>query len=105
MPQPEIAEEQDFQASRLLIGWTAMNLLTPESVQDGTYDVFFLSAFGLMPGHVPVSVKVKSAFFPTSASSMVFCMKRSSPQGPYFHCFLHASVTPPPAITTSSSRA
>merc|ERR1719436_211566 len=80
-------------AARFLIGWTATNLYTPESLQDGTYDMFFLSAFGLMPGQVPVSVKVKSSFFKTSASSMVFCMNRSSPQGPYFHCFLHASVS------------
>merc|ERR1711953_749593 len=86
-PHLEIAVEQDFQASRLLIGWTAMNLLTPESVQDGTYDVFFLSAFGLMPGHVPVSVKVKSAFFPPSALASIVVVSLELLQEP-----LHTSL-------------
>merc|ERR1719362_2305322 len=82
---------QASQAVAFLNGCTATNLFA--FVHEGTKLVASLAAFGLIPGQVPESVKVKSVFFATSASSMVNCMKRSSPQGPYFHFFLQTSVS------------
>merc|ERR1719458_221691 len=71
-------------------GWTAA-LVSP-AVQVGTNLVSFFLSFGLSPGQVPLLVKEKSLILETSASSMVLCMKRSSPQVPYFQPFLHTSV-------------